>query len=66
MKKRAIYKDGWHDAGDLEFYVENGKLLRGVIDGRTVYPYRACKTGGFDNISGVSAYYGVLKTVSWY
>ena len=36
---RMSWKDGWHVFGDMGYYVENGKLMRGMMDGRTVYPY---------------------------
>lgn len=64
--KRTRYIDGWHEAGYIDFFVENGRLIRGVMDGRTVYPYRPVRSGGMDNVSGVSAYYGVLSTVEWF
>lgn len=57
-------KDGWHVFYGVEVYVENGKVLRGVVwDGplteRPVYPYRYEKniyypTGAWVNTYGVS------------
>lgn len=48
-------KDGWHKICGAMVYVENGKVMRGVQDGRTVYPYRKnTKIGGWDNVSGLS------------
>ena len=63
--KRRVYVDGWHEAGDVEFLVENGKLMRGVCDGRTVYPYKLCKSGGLDLYAGVKARYGILHKIYW-
>lgn len=38
-------KDGWHIAAGYEVYVEDGKILRGVLgkgnSRRTAYPYRS-------------------------
>lgn len=65
--KRTVYSDGWHDRGELSFYVEGGRLLHGVWDETTtVYPYRPSPYGGFDNVSGITARYGVLRTVYWF
>ena len=66
-KKRRIYTDGWHDINDrFGFWVENGCIIRGIRSGLAVYPYRPNRRfGGLDNVSGVSAYYGVLKTLTW-
>lgn len=67
MKKRGYYMDGWHtaQAGKLAFYVENGEILRGVIDGRTVYPYRPAKGGGLDRVDHLPARYGAQNRVFW-
>lgn len=65
--KRMVYADGRHDRGELSFYVEGGPLLHGVWDETTtVYPYRPSLYGGFDNVSGITARYGVLRTVYWF
>jgi hypothetical protein len=49
MKKVS---DGWHRILGYNVYVEHGRIKYGV-DGqgwkeKTVYPYRACRTGGWD------------------
>ena len=66
--KRTTYKDGWHDVSEnFRFYVENGELKRGVRnDTQTVYPYKHCKSGGYDNVSGIEAKYGILKKIAWF
>lgn len=67
--KRKFYTDGWHDRGSFAFYVEDGRLIRGQFygEGAAVYPYRYDpEYHCLANVSGVSAYYGVLKTVCWY
>lgn len=68
MKKRTTYTDGWHTAkaGKLEFFVEGGAILRGVMDGRTVYPYRPAKDGGLDLVGALPAVYGAHSRVSWH
>lgn len=50
-KPRRI-ADGWHDRGDTSYLTENGYILRGVYKGKTVYPYRKSRSGGWDNVSG--------------
>ena len=62
--KRKVYTDGWHERCGLSFYVENGRLIRGVMDGRTMYPYRITKDG-MDNVSGIAAKYGLMNWVCW-
>ena len=55
MKKR----DGWHkiSGGKYEYYVEDGKVLRGVcgsgLDQAPVYPYKRCRQGGYYLAVGV-------------
>ena len=68
MKKRTVYKDGWHDQEDgFMFLVENGRLMRGVDTDRGIalYPYKPSKYGGLDNVSGIKARYGILREVYW-
>ena len=33
-------KNGWHMIMGFKIYVEDNKVLRGIDDNRTVYPYR--------------------------
>lgn len=52
MKK--VIKDGWHVICGYEVYVENGIVIRGIredYNGSRVsaYPYRACRSGGWDH-----------------
>lgn len=51
-------KDGWNEFEGYDIYVEDGKVLRGTkkegLGEVTVYPYKTCKSGGWDNASGVS------------
>ena len=75
MSKRTTYTDGWHKAkeyGNLEFYVENGRLIKGLlhvggIDGvKAVYPYEWLPAYNcYSNVSGVTATYGCYKKYSW-
>ena len=66
-KKRDSYADGWHEKGTLSFYVEDGRLIRGVRDGVPVYPYQYDKKyDHHTNVSGIPARYGVLAKVSWH
>lgn len=68
MKKRTIYKDGWHDQKNgFMFLVENGRLIRGVDleRGIPLYPYKPSKYSGLDNISGIKARYGILREIYW-
>lgn len=57
MKMKRIL-DGWHIISGYRVYVEDGRVLRGILGNgnsqRTAYPYRACRTGGWDNVSGLS------------
>ena len=43
-------KDGWHTIYGIDAYIENGCVKRGLSsDGqRTIYPYKAAKSGGWD------------------
>lgn len=68
MIKRTVYVDGWHQSGKLEFYVENGRLIRGVwADSERVSPYQYDKRlGCLVNASGIRATYGVLNRVEWH
>ena len=67
-----IYKDGWHTAtGTFSFYVENGKLIKGLRYGdpfgpKLIYPYKWSKRlNCYDNVSGITARYGCWKNVTW-
>lgn len=46
--------------------MEGGAILRGVMDGRTVYPYRPAKGGGLDRVGLLPAYYGAHNRVTWH
>lgn len=75
MSKRTTYADGWHkakDFGTLEFYVENGRLVKGLVYVGTpkrmkiVYPYewkQECNC--YSKVSGVTATYGFYKNYLW-
>ena len=67
MKKRRYYLDGWHtaQAGKLAFYVEDCMILRGVIDGNTVYPFRQVSETTLERVSNLPAYYGAQNRVFW-
>lgn len=63
---RMSWTDGWHTVDDLDYLVEDGKLIRGVRNGVTVYPYRASKSGsGLDNCSGIKACKRSWDIISW-
>lgn len=47
------WKDGWHSIDGLDIFVEDGKVLRGIRNDRTVYPYIPSSEGGIDNASGI-------------
>lgn len=65
-KKRDFYADGWHEKDSLSFFVEEGRLLRGVRGGVTVWPYQYDKKyDHYTNVSGIPARYGVLRKVIW-
>lgn len=68
--KRNVYTDGWKNPWKDEkamFLVENGKLVRGVFDGETVYPYKwNKKLRCYVNVSGIIARYGIFDKVIWY
>lgn len=55
MKKIS---DGWHTISGYTVYVEDGKVIRGILgEGnaqRTAYPYRRARHGGWDNDSGLT------------
>ena len=63
--KRMSWKDGWHEDGKLDYYIENGCLVRGVYNGKTVYPYVSSKVGGHDNVSGIKACKRNFDRISW-
>ena len=67
MAQRRFYLNGWHtaQAGRLAFYVSDCEILRGVIDGRPVYPYRHAKGGGLDRVDYLPARYGAQNRVFW-
>jgi hypothetical protein len=46
-------QDGWHKLYNSRVYVMDGKVMHGVYDGKTVYPYRKNKDGGWDNVYGL-------------
>ena len=62
---RMSWKDGWHEDGKLDYYIENGRLIRGVYNGLTVYPYVYSKYGGYDNASGIKANKRNYDRVIW-
>lgn len=33
-------KDGWHKINGYTVYIEDNKVVRGVTDNRTTYPYK--------------------------
>ena len=65
-QKRMSWLNGWHTDGNLDYYIENGRILRGVYDGKTVYPYLPCKEGGYDNASGIAANKRNYNRVCWF
>ena len=74
MSKR-MYADGWHktkDFGTLEFYVENGQLVEGLVCVGTpkrvkvVYPYEwNPKYNCYCKVSEVTATYGCYENYLW-
>ena len=74
MSKRT-YTDGWHkakDFGTLEFYVENGQLVEGLVCVGTpkrvkvVYPYEWNQEDNcYCKVSGVTAIYGCYENYLW-
>lgn len=67
-QKRMSWTEGWHEVHeDLSYLVENGCLVRGIYDGRTVYPYLHDKRcGGYDNASGIAANKRNYDRVEWF
>lgn len=47
-------QNGWFMVYGYEVMVDEGKVVRGMRSGRAVYPYTACKTGGWDKNTGLS------------
>ena len=42
--------EGWNEMDNgLDIFVEDGKVLRGVKDNKTVYPYKSDPQGGYTN-----------------
>lgn len=69
--KRTIYTDGWKnpwkDLPNTMFLVENGELVHGIFDGKTIYPYKwNSKLKCYVNVSGITARYGIFKKVRWF
>lgn len=65
-QERMSWKDGWHTDGNLDYYIEDGRILRGIYGGKTVYPYLPCEDGGYDNASGIKANKRNYDRVSWF
>lgn len=43
-------EEGWNESENgLDIFVENGKVLRGVINNQTVYPYKKSDENGYTN-----------------
>lgn len=67
--KRMSWKDGWHEWGQLNYYIEDGRLLRGVWNGAPVYPYLPAFEkygGGWDSAYGIRANKRNFNRVSWF
>lgn len=47
------WRDGWNSIDGLDIFVEDNKVLRGIHNDRTVYPYIPSPQGGIDNASGM-------------
>lgn len=63
---RMSWTDGWHTIGELDCLIEDGKLIRGVRNGKTVYPYRESKQGsGLDICSGIKACKKNWDIITW-
>lgn len=67
-QKRMSWTEGWHEVhDDFSYLVENGCLVRGIYDGKTVYPYLPDKRcGGYDNASGIAASKRNYDRVEWF
>lgn len=51
----SIIKDGWHIFYGMEVYVENGRVIRGLLNGKRVHPFRKGRRAGeWDGVSGIS------------
>lgn len=64
--KRMDWSDGWHTSGVLEYRIEDGCFKNGVKNGKPVYPYLLCKTGGYDNVYGIKACKRNWERISWF
>lgn len=62
---RMSWSDGWHEDGKLDYYIEDGRLIRGVMYGKTVYPYVSCTPSGYNNVSGIKANKRNYNRVIW-
>ena len=51
-------KNGWHVINGWKVYVEDGRILRGIIgegnNQTAAIPYRASRSGGWDSCGGLT------------
>lgn len=58
-------KEGWNKiSSSLEVYIEDWQVIKGISDGKEVYPYLPCPYGGYDNVSGISV--SEIKKLLWF
>lgn len=62
--KKAV-KDGWHEYNGMSIYIEDGRVIKGIRDDVTTYPYKHMLRkstaypypmidDGWKNVSGIS------------
>lgn len=52
-KSVPALQEGWNEIDDMDIFVEDGKLMRGVRDNKPIYPYLQTEPQGFDQVVGI-------------
>lgn len=64
--KRMNWRDGWHNDGYIDYYIENGVIVRGVTnDGKPVKPFIESKEGGYDRVYNMKANKRNYEKIYW-
>lgn len=58
-------KEGWNEiSSSLEVYIEDWQVIKGISDGKEVYPYLPCQYGGYDPVSGIDV--SEIRNLLWF